>query len=233
MNNNLLKLKVRQRLNKLSSFDYDNIEDWMIQEAFNKAQIEWVRRQLHGNNVYKEGDEQSIKRIDDLQPLLTTHRLTGKQYPMYFESDRIPFDYMAYKRVSARAANECCPDPRILDIYLAEEADADLLYTDNLKEPNFEWAETYCTLADNHVKIYTKGFVIAEPKLIYYRLPKRVRFQGVINPENGNFHVDNVECEFKEDIIELIIDEAASILAGDIESTLQYQRESQSAERNN
>ena len=61
-----------QRLNKLASNDYDNIECWQIIEAFNKAQIEWCRRQLHGNNMYKEGDEMHLRRrIDDLQLLLT------------------------------------------------------------------------------------------------------------------------------------------------------------------
>jgi hypothetical protein len=42
----------------------------------------------------------------------------------------------------------------------------------------------------------------------------------------------NVECELKDDICEIIVDEAASILAGDIESMNQYQREIQNAQRN-
>ncbi len=51
MTNAALQLKIKQRLNKLASNDYDNIECWQIVEAFNKAQVEWVRRQLHGNNL--------------------------------------------------------------------------------------------------------------------------------------------------------------------------------------
>ena len=47
MNNQILQLKIKQRLNKLDSNDYDNIEHWQIIEAFNKAQIQWVRRNLH------------------------------------------------------------------------------------------------------------------------------------------------------------------------------------------
>ena len=42
-----------------------------------------------------------------------------------------------------------------------------------------------------------------------------------------------VISEFKDDIVELIIDEAVSILAGDIESGNQYSRGQQEAERNN
>ena len=67
MNNTTLQLKFRQRLNKIASNDYDNIECWQIVEAFNKAQVEWCRRQLHGNNIFKEGDEMSKRRIDDLK----------------------------------------------------------------------------------------------------------------------------------------------------------------------
>ena len=77
MNNNTLQIKLKQRLNKLDSQDYDNIECWQFVEAFNKAQLEWCRRNLHGNNLYKEGDELSKRRIDDLQPLLIELSLTG------------------------------------------------------------------------------------------------------------------------------------------------------------
>ena len=72
MQNSVLTIKIKQRLNKLDSQDYDNIECWQVVEAFNKAQVEWTRRQLHGINIVKEGDEQSTRRIDDLQVLLNT-----------------------------------------------------------------------------------------------------------------------------------------------------------------
>ena len=75
MENSTLFIKLKQRLNKLDSNDYDNIECWQFIEAFNKAQIEWCRRNLHGGNMYKEGDELSKKRIDDLQPLLIEYLL--------------------------------------------------------------------------------------------------------------------------------------------------------------
>ena len=62
MLNSTLVIKLKQRLNKLDSQDYDNIECWQVVEAFNKAQVEWARRQLHGINVVKEGDEGSTRR---------------------------------------------------------------------------------------------------------------------------------------------------------------------------
>ena len=235
MKNSLLQLKIKQRLNKLASMDYDNIEPWQIQEAYNKAKLEWVRRQLHGHNARKEANEQSIQRIDDLQILLKTYSLEGKQYETYFQSDLMPRDYMSFKRVSAHAISDCCKDEaRVIEVYLAEEADADLLLVDRNKRPDFEWGETFCTLFGNKVRIYkTKDFEIVNPKLIYFRQPNEVKFLNVIDPETGKFHVQDVSCEFKDDIVETIIDEAAAVLAGDIEAVLHYQRSTQNAERNN
>ena len=41
MLNSTIVIKVKQRINKLDSQDYDNLECWQIVEAFNKAQVEW------------------------------------------------------------------------------------------------------------------------------------------------------------------------------------------------
>ena len=86
MNNSTLQIKFKQRLNKLDSMDYDNIECWQIAEAFNKAQLEWARRQLHGHNGMKELPEQSITAIDDLQVLLVQRDLKLKNLDLFFES---------------------------------------------------------------------------------------------------------------------------------------------------
>ena len=127
MNNNTLRIKLKQRLNKLASNDFDNIENWQILEAFNKAQVEWVRRQLHGNNIFKEGDELSKRRVDDLQILLVELPLTGNVSNKYFETDNFPVDtYLEYKRVSADATTACCQDGRSMTVYLAEEANVEV-----------------------------------------------------------------------------------------------------------
>jgi len=235
MNNSTLRIKIKQRLNKLASNDFDNIEDWQILEAFNKAQVEWVRRQLHGNNLYKEGDESSKRRIDDLQPLLVELSLTGSETDKYFETNNFPIDtYLEYKRISADAKSVCCDDPRSMTVYLAEEANVELILRDPLKNPSFEWGETFCTILGNKIRIYRQeDFNIVNPVLTFYRQPVIVEFLNVINPYTEVQSTADVECEFKDDIVEVIIDETASILAGDIDNFNQYQREQQSAERNN
>lgn len=233
MLNATILLKVKQRLNKLASNDYDNLTSWQIVEAFNKGQVDWCRRNLHGSNMKQEGDEQSTSRIDDLQVLLTTLPFTTFRKPLLFEGD-IPTNFLRWKRISARATSECCTDPRPLIIYLAEEANVDVLLRDDFKQPNFEWAETFATIENNRLQIYTNDlFDIVDAKLTYYRQPVHIQIAGTTDPYTGLISAADVQSEFKDDLIELFIDECAKIIAGDIESMNQVQRATQAVENNN
>jgi hypothetical protein len=233
MTNNLLQIKFKERLNKLASLDYDNIECWQIQEAFNKAQLEWVRRMIHGLTQKKENPEQTINIIDDLQVLLTQTSIgLGVHNDLYYESPTIPTLYMEFVRVSAKANANCCPD-RILNIYLGEEANVDSYLGDSYKSPNFEWAETFCTVIGDRIRIYTNDkFKVVDPTLTYFRKPREITFAGCINPNTGTPNAGNIESELKEDVIEIIIDEAVVILSGDIADTNNYQRELTAGQRN-
>lgn len=233
MNNNLLQIKIKQRLNKLASFDYDNLECWQIAEAFNKAQLEWVRRQVYGINSRKEGSEESTGIIDDLMVLLKSSPLTANQQKGFYEAE-LPADYLYYLRTDVYAIKQpCCLTKRRMVVYEAEEANIGILLTTDTKQPSFEWAETLATRLGNHVRVYTNDdFDITDLTLIYYRLPKEVQFLDCINPNTGEAYTVDQNCEFKNDVAEIIVDQAAAILAGDIESMNQYQRESQEIQKN-
>lgn len=232
MNNNLLRIKFQQRLNKLASSDYDNIECWQIAEAFNKAQREWFRRQVHGLNLKKESAEQSINVVDDLQRFISTAELLGTDKDTYFESVNIPTEYINFIRVNALASTDKCKN-RKMTVYLAEEANAKILVDDVFKGPDFDWSETFCTIVSDKIRIYTNNkFNISKATLTYYRSPIDIAFDGCINPSTGLTSL-NQECQFKDAVTELIIDEAVAIIAGDIESITQYQRNTQNAQRSN
>jgi len=246
MNNTQLEIKVRQRLNKLASNDFDNIECWQIVEAFNKAQIEWCRRQLRGTNQFKEGDEMSKRRIDDLQPLLKEIALgpgeAALQSVQYNLFDGLANDFLEFKKVTAYAKKECCkedPKGRAMQVYLAEAGNVNLMLRDQLKKPSFEWSETFCTFQANSLRVYTNDdFEIENTIFQYYRQPRLVEFEGCTDPtlgadENSGVSVVDVECEFKDDIAELLVDETVSILAGDVADVNNYIRGSQQAEKNN
>jgi len=232
MLNSTITIKIKQRINKLDSQDYDNITCWQVVESFNKAQIEWSRRQLHGINMTKEGDEGSTRRKDDLQILLDTFDLsiTNEQY---YYAGKLPEEYLQWKRVDIFSKKGCC-DKRSMMVYLAEEGNLRELLRDKGKQPSFEWAETFATLKGGDVNLYTNGdFDIESAQLVYYRQPIKIQITGCSDPYTGITSTTDVQCEFKDDIIELIIDEAVSILAGDIESGNQFSRGTEGAERNN
>jgi len=232
MLNSTITIKMKQRLNKLDSQDYDNITCWQIVEAFNKAQVEWVRRQLHGINLTKEGDEGSTRRKDDLQVLLETFDLNLADKEYYYTAS-LPEDYLQWKRVDVTTKKGCC-DKRRMMVYLAEEGNLRELLRDKAKQPSFEWGETFATLKGGNVNVYTNDeFDIEKEDLVYYRQPIKIQINGCVDPYTNLASTTNIECEFKDDIIELIIDEAASILAGDIESGNQFSRGTEGAERNN
>jgi hypothetical protein len=234
MTNALLQIKFKERLNKLSSMDYDNIECWQIQEAFNKAQLEWVRRMLHGLSLKKENPEQSVNMIDNVQVLLTKSPFNALvKRATYYETETIPTDYFHFVRVGADAITECCKEGRSLTVYLGEEANVETLLGDAYKSPDFDWGETFCTVMGNRVKIYTDNkFEITSAYLVYYRKPRPIGFAECANIDAGGSYVQDVECEFKDDIVEVIIDEAVAILAGDVADMNNYQRSIGNSQRN-
>jgi hypothetical protein len=194
-------------------------------EAFNKGMVEWVRRQIQGLNITKTGDEQSTMRVDDLQRLLIEERLDMNARDSFYESGILPSNYMYYKRVNIHAHKDCCENRRDITVtYLAEEENIALLLGDSLKKPSFEWGETFCTFVGNHLRVYTgNDFEVASAILMYYRFPVNVQFAGCVDPYTLQASPVNVECEFKDDIAEILVDEAVQILAGDMESITQYQ----------
>lgn len=234
MLNSAIILKVKLRLNKLASNDYDNLEDWVIAEAFNKAQVDWCRRNLHGLNILKEGDEQSTRRIDDFQVLLTPYRLNLTKMDKYQEGS-LPDDYLHWKRVSANATSDCCENPLPMVIYLAEHANVDVLLTDSNKKPDFLWGESFATLSSGKVQLYHNNeFEYVSPaNLLYYKQPQKIQLANVDDVYTGNITVVEKESELKDDLIEIIIDETVKILSGDIEAFIQTQRAEKSAEGNN
>jgi hypothetical protein len=233
VNNSILQIKLKQRLNKLASNDFDNIESWQVVEAFNKAQSDWCRRNLHGINIVQEGDEQSTRRIDDFQILLQNLNIVLSKKNLYFETDPLPDDYFGWKRISINASNDCCEDRKMI-VYLAEQGNVDELLRDYNKKPSFEWGETFATLKGNKVQIYTNNeFTVNTAELIYYRQPIKIQILNSVDPYTQVTSTVDVECEFKDDIVELILDETAKVLAGDIESFNQMQRAQQSVENNN
>lgn len=237
MNNATIQLKIQQRLNKLSSNDFSNIQCWQVVEAFNKGMVAWLRRNIRGTNMYKEGAEQSIRRIDDLQVILkdgAAMNVTDKGD--YFETDfnAWPADFFEWSKFNLFAISECCPDPVRMKCALVEEANVDEYLSDKNYRPNYEWGETFATIKGNKVQIYhDKKFQVSSFGISYFRQPRFIQIQNCKDPYIGQIPAVDVLCEFKDDLCELFIGEAAKIIAGDTNNDFQYQRNNKETEENN
>lgn len=201
-----ISAKIDLRLNKGASADYDNIWNYVKQEAFNKAVNEWVRRQYHGMNIKQEGDEETTMRVDDLQILLKTDSLTIRDKGDFVQTNRLPSDYLYYKRLTSYVSKGNCSNVKIKS-HLKEEANVDDLIP---SLPSFEFEETFHTLIANRAHVYhAKEFVVDKVELTYYRKPTFYEFRPA---KLGTV------VEFKDDVCELLVDEACKIIASDIES---------------
>ncbi len=230
MTNETIVIKLEQRLNKLSSADFGNVENWMYIEAFNKGYISWIRRQLEGINQERTGAESTTRRIDDLQFLLSNTPVAMTDGGIFW-SGSIPDDYLQWCRISAYGIDECCP-ARPLIIFESIEADRDINLMDSGKQPNFEWATTFATLSSKTIRIYTNDlFDIQSAELAYYRVPLNIEIAGVANPYTGITSTTDVLCEAPDNVIEIIIDEAVAILAQDIADYSRAQSAAQNAEQ--
>jgi hypothetical protein len=220
------------RLNKLASETYTNIECWEKREAVNKALLEWVRRQIHGTNLSKEGDEESKMRVDDLQILLKEKNMNLEKKDLYFITEEFPKDYGWFKTIRVYGNKDKCKDVLISDLHHIEEANVNEWLNDWSKIPSFEYRQSFYTITGNKIKIYTNNdFDVSKVNLIYYRFPKKFDIKDCEH-YNGSNGIDQ-EIEFKDDIAQLIIDEAASILAADIEHQNAYQTTIKRKEENN
>lgn len=195
--------KMDLRMNKSASGDFDNIWPYNKAEALNKAVNDWVRRTKHGKNVTQEGDEETDMRVDDLQMLLKKDALAVRNKGLYAETDRLPTDYLYYKRLTPIVSKGICNNVAIKS-HLREEANVD----DIINLPSFNFEETFHTLIANRIHVYhNNDFKVEKAELVYYRKPKVYDHQRL-----------DTAIEFKDDVCELLIDEACKILASDIES---------------
>lgn len=195
--------KIDLRLNKGASSDYDNLWAYVKQEAFNKGVNEWVRRQYNGTNAKQIGDEETVGKVDDLQILLKKDGLTFRDKGLYVETNKLPSDYLYFKRLTPYVSKDSCSNIPIQS-YLREEANVDSLLT----MPSFKFEETFHTLIGNKIHLYhNKDFTVDKVELTYYRKPIFYDFKKL-----------STVVEFKDDICETLVDEACKIIASDLES---------------
>ena len=205
--------KILLRLNKLYSQDYNDIDLYKIEEAVNKGVDDVIRRLIKGNNQKREGDEETSGRVDDLAILLRNKDLFIKNNDIFVEGT-IPSDYRYYKRLTPIVSKKLCKNVRIKSSFV-EEANVSDFLLDYSSQPSFDFEETFHTEVGKVFRVYhNNDFTIDKVDLLYYRNPKYLGLES---------EVPETIWEFKEDLCEIIVDEAVKIIAGDTENVIQHQ----------
>lgn len=183
------------KLNKLASHENQAIpiENKII--ALNNAQIKLIVTKLNPNNTLIQGFEAMKKRYEDLQiliepshdhPLLLTEvdeKLNKWSAPL---SDLSP-KYMFYVDAYLLADKESCKDRVVyVNHALTKHGDVTLLLNNSNYRPSFEYQETFCTLTNNYIEVYTDGtFTPKNIYLSYIRYPKYIDYPGYIKADGS------------------------------------------------
>lgn len=99
MNVGEMHIVIQQGVDKINSLQADMLLPQEIDIELNKSQIRFINTKYGNNNVYREGFEQSQKRIDDLRSLVreyTAPTTYKEQYNNNYWVDKfqLPLDYM-------------------------------------------------------------------------------------------------------------------------------------------
>jgi len=118
---NEMHIAVNLGVQKLASFQVDNLLPEEIDHELNLAQLRFVKQRFNArSNRQGKGFEQSQKRIDDLKSLIVEHQdntqfygevYTSKYSPIYVDRYTLPLDYLFLVSVRAETKYSCTIAP--------------------------------------------------------------------------------------------------------------------------
>lgn len=211
----------KQRLNKLSTNDHQEIpvEDLVL--TINEAQDKLVKTKIGPNNPARIGLEGFKKRYQDLQFLVENPEdhalkltLSDKYLHKYLvDITSISPQFMFYLDSYMIADKGSCKN-RILysDSNLVRHADiTTILRNDNMK-PSFEYQTVIADISSDELHYYTDGsFTPKKIYLSYIRYPKRVDVEGYVHfdgTESANVNCE-LEAYLKDELLDLVTESLA------------------------
>lgn len=217
-----LLYKIDQKLNKLSTNEYQqiNLEDKIL--ALNEAQIKLIKQKVDGfGTVSGLGLDAFKKRYEDIQKLIENYEdhaldltLTNPllhQWTAYV--DTLVPKYMFYIDSYFLANKGRCTD-RIIYINkeLVKHGDITVLINNTHYKPSFEYQETFNNINSNQISVYTDGtFTPTKLYLSYLRYPKYIDKEGYITI-NGDPSITQ-DCELQTYLEDELLDITVQSLA--------------------
>jgi len=217
-----LLYKIDQKLNKLSTNEYQQIqlEDKIL--ALNEGQIKLVKQKLDGGPTPSTlGLDAFRKRYEDLQKLIENY----ENHPLslvptnpqlnQFTADLtgITPAYMFYIDSYVLANKGRCTDRIIwINRELTKHGDIPVYINNTHYKPSFEYQETFNNINTNQIMVYSDGtFTPTTLYLSYLRYPQYIDKAGYVHFD-GTDSVDS-DCELalylEDELVDLVVENLA------------------------
>lgn len=225
------------KLNKLSGLTHQSIpvENKVI--ALNIAQIKLIKKKVDPFNQLGVGFDGNKKRYQDLEVLIeeaSKHKLAITQQDIYlnrWSSDlTVPSltpNYMFFVDGYILADKGKCKDHLVyINSHLTKHGSISTLLENPSFNPSFEYQETFCTLSNDTISVYTDGtFTPTSLWLSYIRYPRRIDFEGYVGFDGKES--TTVDSELADYLEEELLNFAVFELGADIEDPAVIQLDAQ------
>lgn len=219
--------KIDQKLNKIAALQHQVIplENKIL--ALNEAQLKLIKIKIDPNNPLGLGLDAFKKRYEDLENLMErgfNHPLTLTLTDKYLNewstdlTTLVP-DYMFYIDSYFLADKGKCKNKIIyVNKGLAKHADVLTLIANLNYRPSFEYEDSFSTISDMQLSIYTDGtFTPSTIYISYIRYPEPIDYPGYVHFDGTVSILQNSELNLylEDELLDLAIQE----LAMDTENT--------------
>ena len=218
--------KTKLKLNKLATNEHQDIPVEDIILNANEAQIKLIKEKVGLNNLYQAGLDSFKKRYQDLEGLIESHHdhpltleLVDKKLNKYSASlEDLEPKLMFYIDAYALADKGNCKD-RIIYVNndLTKHSDVTVLLNNSNYKPSFEYQETFSTLSNNNIEVFSDGtFELKSLNLSYLRYPKEIDYAGYtkLNDEASETQDCELPDYMEDELVELIV----QLIAGPTEN---------------
>ena len=192
--------KFLERVNRNSRNDNITASKSQFILLFNEWQQRWVWEVLDGKN---EDNIRLLKILATTTPTLTPAK--ADDCSRYFELKK---DYLDHIDLKVKAKQGTCED--WIEVHEVKLENVNVLLNDTHNKPSFPYRDTFYTIEDCAIRIYTNNdFDINKVEQTYYRKPKDISIEGEIKPD-GVLYSSTIEPEWDEVALTFILDLVAS-----------------------
>lgn len=222
-----LLYKIDLKLNKVAALEHQIIplENKIL--ALNEAQLKLVKLKMDPNNPLGLGLDSFKKRYEDLEVLMQPF----KEHPLTLvmtdnnlnkwtaDLTLLSPGYMFYiDSYFIASKNQCTNKVIYVNQDLVKHSDVITLLTNSNYRPSFEYGESFCTISNYKLSIYTDGtFTPSIIYVSYLKYPQKIDYPGYIKLDGtASIHSD---CELPEYLEDELLNLTIQELAMDTENT--------------